>query len=181
VATTKLVDKVFHNYQPGNDGMEFGKGLSPFSIICKGHAGVVEALRQVQKASIVTPLADAHALIAEDTRFPTRAYSCGEAVSLVHGSQRVPRAQSPRCSVGMPCSAQPLPLPPALGITPGAGVELICLIMYDMQQDYYFYLNKLGFGLEAVVPMFKKVLGLVATQWVLAVWDLWDPWTWDLD
>jgi hypothetical protein len=68
VATTKLVDEVFHNYQPGNDGDEFGKGLLPFSIICKGRTGVMEALCWAQKASIVlngasTSLADTHALI----------------------------------------------------------------------------------------------------------------------
>jgi hypothetical protein len=174
VATTKLVDEVFRNYQPGDDGLEFGKGLSPFSVICKGHAGVAEALKQVHKASMVlegasTTLADAQALIADDTRFPTRAYVaveklCGWSVviDVFHGPNH-PVAVSVRHAVHT--------LSPFLQRlegqnedTPGAGIELLCRILYDMQQDYFFYLHKLGLGQEAVVPMFDKVLGLVATQ-----------------
>jgi hypothetical protein len=116
-----------------------------------------------------TTLADTQALIAEDTRFPTRAYVaveklCGWSVviDVFHGPNH-PVAVSVRHAVHT--------LSPFLQRlegqnedTPGAGVELICRILYDMQQDYFFYLGKLGLGQEAVVPMFEKVLGLVATQ-----------------
>ena len=41
LATTKLVDEVFRSYQPGGIGLTFGKGLTPFAIICEGHKEVV--------------------------------------------------------------------------------------------------------------------------------------------
>jgi hypothetical protein len=171
IVTTKLVDEVFRNYQPGEEGDGFRKGLSPFSIICKGHASAKEAQQRVQKASIVlngasTSLADANALITDDIRFPTRAYVklCGWSVviDVFHGPNH-PLAVSVRHAVHSLC-----PLLQRLEgqneDTPGAGVELLCRIMYDMQQDYFFYLNRLGLGQDADVPMFEKVLGLVATQ-----------------
>ena len=37
LATMHLVDNVFHSYIPGGTGLTFGKGLPPFSIMCKGH------------------------------------------------------------------------------------------------------------------------------------------------
>ena len=43
LATTHLVDDVFHSYTPGGMGLTFAKGLSPFSIICEGHKEAAQA------------------------------------------------------------------------------------------------------------------------------------------
>ena len=40
--TPKLVEDVFRSYQPAPTGLEFGRGLSPFAVVCQGHAGVKE-------------------------------------------------------------------------------------------------------------------------------------------
>ena len=52
-----------------------------------------------------------------------------------------------------------------MGDTPGAGMELICRVMYDMQQDYYQYLSRVAAGVAGViVPTFDNVTNLVATH-----------------
>ena len=37
LATTTLVDDVFRSFSPAGSGLIFGKGLSPFAIVCEGH------------------------------------------------------------------------------------------------------------------------------------------------
>ena len=69
---------MFRNYQPGGDGLDFAKGLSPFAIVCPGHEGMAKIQQQVQKASLVESgtslsLADASSLLADDVLFPTQA------------------------------------------------------------------------------------------------------------
>ena len=49
LATTKLVDDVFRNFVPAGTGLVFAQGLSPFAIVCEGHAetdSVRKALKQ---------------------------------------------------------------------------------------------------------------------------------------
>ena len=75
MATTKLVDEVFRSYMPGSDGLTFGKGLSPFAIICPGHDGIAAVQQRIQQAQLVeagscVTLSDASALIADDVRLP---------------------------------------------------------------------------------------------------------------
>jgi hypothetical protein len=43
--------------------------------------------------------------------------------------------------------------------TPGAGMELICRIMFDMQQqDYFLYISESAAGANPAVPDFKPLL-----------------------
>ena len=37
----------------------------------------------------------------------------------------------------------------------GTGMELICRVMFDMQQDYYMWLNATGSGRVALVPRLR--------------------------
>jgi hypothetical protein len=97
VASTKLVDDVFKCYSPGGDGLTFGKGLSPFAIICPGHEGIEQVRKLIQQAQIVeagtcTTLADAATITAEDVRFPTlpfvaveKLYGWSIVVDVFHG------------------------------------------------------------------------------------------------
>jgi hypothetical protein len=76
VASTKLVDNMFKCYSPGGNGLTFGKGLSPFAIICPGHDGIEQVRKLMQQAQIVkagtcTTLADTAIIMAEDVCFPT--------------------------------------------------------------------------------------------------------------
>ena len=38
LATTKLVDDVFRNFTPAGTGLTFASYLTPFAIVCEGHA-----------------------------------------------------------------------------------------------------------------------------------------------
>ena len=74
LATTKLVDEVFRNYAPGGTGLVFAQGLSPFSVVCEGHAErelVVKKIRQATMAEqgSTLSLSDAESLTSTDVRF----------------------------------------------------------------------------------------------------------------
>ena len=42
-----------------------------------------------------------------------------------------------------------------------AGMDLVCRIMYDAQQDYFSYANALGNGLNPQVPTFQNLIAAV--------------------
>ena len=54
--TPKLVKDVFRSYQPAPTGLEFSRGLSPFAVVCQGHAGVKEVEMMVRDASLIDKL-----------------------------------------------------------------------------------------------------------------------------
>jgi hypothetical protein len=76
IATTKTVDEVFCNYNPNNDGLVFGKGLSPFGIMCKGREGIHTSLQKVEQhimlgEGVSISLADHNAVLSYEVLFPT--------------------------------------------------------------------------------------------------------------
>jgi hypothetical protein len=79
IATTKMVDEVFRNYNPNNDGLVFGKGLSPFGIMCEGHEGIHTSLQKVEQhimlgEGVSVSLADHNAVLSYEVLFPTRPF-----------------------------------------------------------------------------------------------------------
>jgi hypothetical protein len=56
-----------------------------------------------------------------------------------------------------------------MGDTEGAGMELICRVMYDMTQDYFHYVTKISAGVAAPAPDFSSVINLVSTYHFSAV------------
>jgi hypothetical protein len=173
VASTKLVDDVFKCYAPGGDGLTFGKGLSPFAIICPGHEGIEQVRKLMQQAQIVeagtcTTLADAATITAEDVRFPTlpfvaveKLYGWSVVVDVFHGvghavAINIRNAVTTIGPLLQRVAAQ-------MGDTEGAGMELICRVMYDMTQDYFGYLTKVSAGVAATPPDFSRVIELVST------------------
>ena len=174
LATTKLVEEVFRQYMPGGDGREFAKGLTPFAVICEGHENARALQQNMQKAAIAesgtaVTLNDAASLIANDVRFPTQPYVaveklCGWSViiDLFHGVGHV---------VAVSIREAVLTLAPLLQRlasdrldAPAEGMELICRVMFDMQQDYFYYLGKVAAGTAAQTPTFEKVINLVQTH-----------------
>jgi hypothetical protein len=118
--------------------------------------------------------ADAETLLSGDVRFPTQAFTAMEklygwsiVVDVFHGEAH-PIAVSIRTAV-LEIGPRVMRMAMALGDTPAVGMELVCRVMYDMQQDYFYYLAKLVSGVAAVVPDFERVVGLVATQRVDAL------------
>jgi hypothetical protein len=76
VLVTKHMVDLFRNHRIYSDGVEFGEGLSPFSIVCQGHPNAQEARRSLEDAGRVErgaalSLADARAIAVSDARMPT--------------------------------------------------------------------------------------------------------------
>ena len=64
---------MFRSYQPFNLGLVFGKGLTPFAIVCEGQPEADKVKLAVNKARIVeggasVTLADAGSLVTKDCR-----------------------------------------------------------------------------------------------------------------
>jgi hypothetical protein len=123
---------------------------------------------QLVEAGASLTLADAAALTADDIRFPTqpfvaveKLYGWSVVIDLFHGVNH-PVAVHTREAV---CSIGPLlqRLAGQMGDAPGVGMELICRVLYDMQQDYFQFLALAAAGTAPIVPTYTKVVELVQT------------------
>ena len=113
-------------------------------------------------------LADAESLIANDIKFPTKSFMAVEklygwsiVVDIFHGvthaiSQNIRNAVQQIGPLLQRLEVQ-------MGDSRSAGLDLICRIMYDMQQDYFQYLAKQSVEIATTVPDFQRVIELVAT------------------
>lgn len=178
-ATTKLVEDVFRDYQPGGDGQTFGKGLSPFAITMPGHenhsaVSAAQAQAKAVEAGASMSVADATALTAIDSRFPTtpltaveKLYGWSVVVDVFHGKDH-PVAISIRNAAH---TLGPLMhrLHANRADTPAAAIELLCRVLYDMQQDYFAYLAQViasdpAVGPAVPVPTFAELISRVSTH-----------------
>ena len=83
LATTKLVDDVFCNFTPASTGLVFPSSLTPFAIVCEGHAEAFENMRLMKKAEISEAgtsmsLQDAELITSADIKFPSTAHFAGK-------------------------------------------------------------------------------------------------------
>ena len=83
LTTTKLVDDVFCDFTPAGTGLVFASGLTPFVIVCEGHAKAFENMRLMKKAKISEggtsmSLQDAERVTSADVKFPSTAHFAGE-------------------------------------------------------------------------------------------------------
>ena len=83
LATTKLVDGVFRNFTPAGTGLTFACYLTPFAIVCEGHAEAFANRRLMKKAEISEggtsmSLQDAESISSADVKFPSTACFAGE-------------------------------------------------------------------------------------------------------
>ena len=158
---------------PGGDGLTFTKGLSPFAAVCEGHDGIAQVHSLVQRAQLMetgasVSLADATALTSDDVRFPTQPYVAVEKLyvwsvimDVFHGDRHpVAFAISEAMRLIGPLLQR---MAGHMGDTPGAGMELICRVMYDMQQDYYQYLSNMAAAVPGAPPTFAAVIKLMQT------------------
>ena len=168
LATTKLVDDVFRSFNPYPSSTLPGSGLSPFAMICEGHEEAVKCSQNIRRAEIASEgssglsLQDAETLIAADTRMPTTAYVVTEkiyALSVVcdtfHGTNheisRALRAFALEAGPNIHRCAQ------QMGDTPALAMEFLIRCMYEIQQEYGDYVNKLAAGLAPTVPTFGHI------------------------
>ena len=173
MATPRLVDEVFRSYQPGGTGLLFGQGLSPFAIVCEGHKEMAEIKSLVKKAELVEggtsmSVTDAAVFTSSDVRFPTDAFVAGEklygwsiGVDVFHGTATA-IAQNVRTAVTVivPCLHR---LVAQMADTPAVGMDLVCRIMYELQQDYFQYLSLLASGGGGGAPTFSHIVQKVIT------------------
>ena len=170
IATTRLVDDLFRTYMPGGTGLEFGKGLSPFAIVCEGHREAADLQKLVKGASLVeggtsVSLEDTNKLISSDIRFPTEVYIAVEKLygwsivaDVYHGVNH-PVATSIRRAVH-DIGPTLFRLVTHMGDNLTAGMDLVCRVMFELQQDYFGYLRESvssAYPAGLAVPDFKRV------------------------
>lgn len=172
LASTKLVDQVFRSYQPGGTGLEFGQGLTPFAIVLPGHEGAKIVEDKIRNAQLIeggtsVSLADATSLVSEDVRFPTKVHVAVEklygwsiVLDVFHGPLH-PISIAIRMAVASICP-QLQRMSDNVG-DDGAGLDIVCRIMYEMQQDYFSWLARVSLG-ATVIPDFSRLIDLVSTS-----------------
>ncbi len=184
--TTKLVDEVFRNFCPGGNGLIFGQGLTPFAIVCDGQAEVEEVRQLIKNAEITeggssVTLNDAQRLTSSDIRFPAHARAAEEklygfsiVVDLFHGVGH-PVAVSIRT---MACRLGPHfhRLVSQYADNAAEGMDLVCRVLFDIQQDYFGYVAKVANGDHPAVPNFERVEDLVVSFRVDSLAALPAPW-----
>jgi hypothetical protein len=75
LATLALLDQVWRNIKPMNNGLTVGRGLTPFAVVCKGHANAEKLKRDVKKNEMVSVGAmNSHSRMR--TRSPATGASC---------------------------------------------------------------------------------------------------------
>ena len=171
LATTKLVDEVFRNYTPGGTGLVFAQGLSPFAVVCEGHAErelVVKKIRQATMAEqgSTLSLADAEALTSTDVRFAAepqvaaeKLYGWACILEVFHG---------PGHSTAVNTVDFALKVGPALhrihqqhAKNPAMGMDLVNRVLYEAQQDYFTWLDAAATDPAALAPTYARIKNLV--------------------
>ena len=174
LATPALLDQVFRNIEPMNNGLTLGRGLTPFAIVCDGHANAEKIKRDVKKNEIVSggttvSLTDADALTTNDISLPTEPYIAYEklmgwsiVVDVFHG-HATDIATSVRNAVAA-LAPYIHPLVHQVSALHSVGMENLCRVMYEVQQDYYAWLHKVALDVAGVaVPTFEDIISQVAT------------------
>jgi hypothetical protein len=174
VVTVGLMDQVFRSFRLGGEGLEFAKGLTPFALICPGHSEANNASTAASRASQLesgasATLADLTALASTDPLFPVQAFVAAEklyawsvVVDVFHGINH-PVAASVRNAVHLicPCLQRIATL---TADTAGVGMELICRIMYELQQDYFSWVNKASTEpITPTAPTFERIVFAATT------------------
>jgi hypothetical protein len=185
IATTKLVEEVFRAYQPSATGVTFAQGLSPFAIVCEGHQemeSVKKSTKQAELAEAGTSLslADAQAIISTDVRFPTdpqtaaeKLYGWSIVIDIFHGVAHdiATAVRSFVINVGPTLHR----LAQHAGSAP-VGMDLVCRVLYEAQQDYFQYTIKLANNERPAVPTFGRIVDLVVSYRAESLSPLPDTW-----
>jgi hypothetical protein len=179
---TGLVNEVFRSYKPANSGSEVGKGLSPFGIMMEGHDGFTQLNKAICQASTLesgtsVSLADADMLLANDSHFPSTIWMVVEKLNgwsvVVDVFHRVnhPIAVSIRTAVQQ-MGPRLQRLAATMSDDVQSGLELVCRIIYDMQQDYFLYMSHVGRGEAYDIPTFTKLIDMVSSNHATSLTNL---------
>ena len=187
LVTPSILENVFRSYAPMNNGLNLGLGLTPFAVVCEGHDEVqklkamTKSMEAVERGATLT-LSDAEILTTSDVRLPTDAFVAGEKLSgwsvivdVFHG-QNAPIANAIRTAVQavLPYLHR---LVSQAAESQTVGMEHVCRVLYEFQQDYFQHLNKLATGTAGGhVPDFSHIVDKVQSFRVSALSTL--PSTW---
>jgi hypothetical protein len=128
-----------------NNGLTLGRGLTPFSVVCEGHANAKKLKRDVNKneialGSALISLSDADALTTNDISLPTEPYIAQEKmmgwsilVNCFHG-------HTTQIAINVRAAVAALlpyvhPLVHQVSASHSVGMENLCQVMYELQQD----------------------------------------------
>ena len=174
IATPKLVEEVFVSLMPANSGLKYGSGLSPFAMLCEGHAETDLTRSLLRKAEMVhggstISLSDASALITDELKIPSTAqvaaeklYAWSVAIDLFHGRTH-PLAINIRTTV---CTLGPL-LSRVAGLegdNSALAMDLVCRILYEMQQDYFMWAMDVASSGHKAPPTFERIKNAVLSN-----------------
>lgn len=174
--TTSLSNEVFRNFAVADFGASFGKGLTPFAMVCQGHAEANVVAKSLKKADIIeggtsVTSQDAERMTVTDVRMPTqpqiaaeKLYAFSVVVDLFHGETH-PIANSVRAAVTA--------IAPALhAVCAHAGAHKVGMdycnrVLYEIQQDYFLWARTVARepdpARRPVVPDFQKIANAVIT------------------
>ena len=173
IATSKLVDEVWRSFQVSGTGLVFAQGLSPFAIVCEGHTEsdtVRKALKQAELAETGTSasLADAERITTTDVRFPADAQTAAEklygwsvTIDAFHGANH-DIANAVRAFV---LEVGPAPHRLANTYSDGgtAGMDLVCRVLCEAQQEHFACVTERGNTGRGAVPTFGNIKNKVLT------------------
>ena len=179
------MEEVFRTYQPSATGITFAQGLSPFAVVCEGHPEMDTIKRATKQAELTesgtsVSLADAQAIIATDVRFPTDAQTAAEklygwsvVIDVFHGV-------AADIAIAVRTFVQNVgPALHRLALHAGSsavGMDLVCRVLYEAQQDYFQYATGLANGEHPNLPIFARITNLVVTYRAESLSPLPDAW-----
>jgi hypothetical protein len=157
-----------------NNGLTLGRGLTPFAVVCEGHASTDMLKSKVKKNNMVAvggtlSLSDKNALTTNDISLPTEPYIAQEKMMgwsiLVNCFHRhaMEIATNVRAAVK---AFLPFvhPLVHQVSALHSVGMENLYRVMYKLQQDYFAYLHQVAINAPTIVaPTFQDVVNQVAT------------------
>ena len=74
---------MFRDFTPASAGLVFASGLTPFAIVCKGHAEAFENMQLMKKTKLLKAgssmsLQDAELIASADVKLPSTAHFAGK-------------------------------------------------------------------------------------------------------
>jgi hypothetical protein len=175
--TPAILDQVFRNIKPMNNGLALGRGLTPFLVVYEGHANAEKLKRDIKKNEIVSmgaavSLSDTDALTTNNTSLPTEPHIAQEKmmgwsilVDCFHG-------HTTQIAVNVHAAVAALfpyvhPLVHQVSASLSIGMENLCRVMYELQQDYFAYLHQVA--IDAPPPSWCPHSRMWSTRWQ---WDV---------
>ena len=185
LATTSLVTEVFQRFAVANSGLEFGKGLSPFAVVCEGHAEARLVQEKMTKAEYAlggttVTMEDATLITTSDVRFPTdpqvaaqKLYGWAIFIEIFHGTNHdiTKNVQRFVTTVG--------PMLHAIYTQAGTaavGNNYVARVLFEAQQDYFSYVRKAARKADATVPDFERIIEAVTTYRPSSLADIPQSW-----